>query len=191
LPLPEENDPTAVDPGEYPRFAVERRRDFTEVVTANTREHRYAVSVTWSGNLGSGTSGYRDYSRNYEIGSDGKPDIHGSADLAFRGDRSRWNPEELLVASLSACHKLWYLHLAAEAGVIVTAYVDRAEGVMELGRDGVGRFKSVVLRPTVTVAKGSDPERTRALHKPAHEKCFIANSVNFPVGCEPEIVVDG
>jgi len=92
------------------------------------------------------------------------------------------------VASLSACHKLWYLHLAAEAGIIVTAYVDRAEGVMEVGRDGAGRFKSVVLRPTVTVAAGGYAELARTLHKPAHEKCFIANSVNFPVECEPEIV---
>jgi organic hydroperoxide reductase OsmC/OhrA len=158
---------------------------------ANTREHRYAVSLTWNGNIGSGTSGYRDYSRSFEIGADGKPAIQGSADPAFRGDPSRWNPEELLVASLSACHKLWYLHLAAEAGIIVTAYADRAEGVMEVGRDGVGRFTSVVLHPTVTVAAGSDVGRARTLHKPAHEKCFIANSVNFPVGCEPEIVVAG
>jgi organic hydroperoxide reductase OsmC/OhrA len=158
---------------------------------ANSREHRYAVSLTWSGNLGSGTSGYRDYSRSYEIGADGKPAIQGSADPAFRGDRSRWNPEELLVASLSACHKLSYLYLAAEARIIVTAYVDRAEGVMEVGRDGVGRFKSAVLHPTVTVAAGSDVERARTLHKPAHEMCFIANSVNFPVECEPEIVVAG
>src|SRR5689334_17893072 len=123
---------------------------------ANTREHRYSVSVTWSGNLGSGTSGYRDYSRNYEIGAEGKAGIHGSADPAFRGDPARWNPEELLVASLSACHKLWYLHLAAEAGIIVTAYTDRAEGVMEVDRGGGGRFKSVVLRPTVTLETGSD-----------------------------------
>jgi organic hydroperoxide reductase OsmC/OhrA len=158
---------------------------------ATTRGHRYAVSVSWSGNLGSGTSGYRDYSRNHEIGADGKPVIQGSADPAFRGDPSRWNPEELLVASLSACHKLWYLHLAAEARIIVTSYTDRAEGVMEVGRDGAGRFKSVVLRPTVTVAKGSDVGRARALHKPAHEKCFIANSMNFPVECEPEIVAAG
>ena len=156
---------------------------------ANTREHRYAVSITWNGNLGTGTSGYRDYSRDYEIGSEGKSTIHGSADPAFRGDRSRWNPEELLVASLSACHKLWYLHLAAEAGIIVTAYADRAEGALEVGRDGVGQFKSVVLHPTVTVAPASDIERARTLHQPAHEKCFIANSVNFPVECEPEIVV--
>ena len=95
------------------------------------------------------------------------------------------------MASLSACHKLWYLHLAAEAGIIVTAYADRAEGVMEVGRDGVGRFKSVVLRPTVTVTAGSNVDRARSLHKPAHEKCFIANSVNFPVECEPEIVLAG
>jgi organic hydroperoxide reductase OsmC/OhrA len=158
---------------------------------ANTREHQYTVSLTWSGNLGSGTSGYRDYSRNYEIRVDGKPVICGSADPAFRGDRSRWNPEELLVASLSACHKLSYLYLAAEAGIIVTAYADRAEGIMEVGRDGAGRFKRVMLRPTVTVAAGTDVERARTLHKPAHEMCFIANSVNFPVECEPEIVTSG
>jgi organic hydroperoxide reductase OsmC/OhrA len=172
-------------------LAVDRQTVFTEAVMANTRGHRYQVSLTWSGNLGSGTAGYRDYSRDYEIGAEGKPAIHGSADPAFRGDRTRWNPEELLVASLSACHKLWYLHLASEAGIIVTAYADRAEGMMEVGRDGAGRFTSVVLRPTVTVAAGSDVERARALHKPAHEKCFIANSVNFPVECEPEIVTAG
>ena len=158
---------------------------------ANTREHRYAVSLTWNGNLGTGTSGYRDYSRNYEIVSESKPAIQGSADPAFRGDRSRWNPEELLVASLSACRKLSYLYLAAEAGIIVTAYADRAEGVMEVGRDGVGRFTSALLRPTVTVAAGSDVGLGRTLHKPAHEKCFIANSVNFPVKCEPNIVAAG
>jgi organic hydroperoxide reductase OsmC/OhrA len=162
-----------------------------EAVMANTREHRYTVFLTWTGNLGSGTSGYRDYSRDYEIGAEGKPVIHGSADPAFRGDHSRWNPEELLLASLSACHKLSYLYLAAEAGIIVTAYADRAEGLLEVARDGAGRFKSVVLRPIVTVAAGSDVDRARTLHQPAHEKCFIANSVNFPVECEPEIVSGG
>ena len=157
----------------------------------STREHRYAVSVTWTGNLGSGTSGYRDYSRDYEISAEGKPGINGSSDPAFRGDRSRWNPEELLLASLSACHKLWYLHLAAEAGIVVTGYSDRAEGVMETSPAGSGRFKRVVLHPVVTVTAGSDLDRARALHEAAHEKCFIANSVNFPVECEQEIVVAG
>ena len=157
---------------------------------ANTREHRYVVTVSWTGNRGSGTSGYRDYARDCEI-ADGKPAIPASADPAFRGDRSRWNPEELLVASLSACHKLSYLHLAAAAGIVVTAYTDRAEGVMELSPGGIGRFKSVVLHPAVTVKAGSDIERARALHERAHEMCFIANSVNFPVECEPEIKTKG
>ena len=155
------------------------------------REHRYQATITWTGNLGEGTVGYRAYSRDHEVSGKGKPVLPGSSDPAFRGDPKRWNPEELLVASLSACHKLWYLHLAAEAGIIVTAYADRAEGVMKVGRDGVGRFKSVVLHSTVTVAAGSDLGRARTLHKPAHEKCFIANSVNFPVECEPEIVAAG
>ena len=157
---------------------------------ATTREHRYVVSVNWTGNLGSGTSGYREYARDYEIAADAKPAIPGSADPAFRGDRSRWNPEELLVASLSACHKLSYLHLAAAAGIVVTAYADRAEGVMEITPAGVGRFKSVVLHPTVTVKPGSDFQRARTLHQSAHEMCFIANSVNFQVGCEPEIKME-
>jgi organic hydroperoxide reductase OsmC/OhrA len=156
---------------------------------SSAREHRYRISVSWSGNLGTGTSAYRAYSRDHEIGAEGKPIIPGSSDPAFRGDASRWNPEELLVASLSACHKLWYLHLAAEEGIIVTAYIDRAEGVMEERPDGSGRFARVVLRPAVTVTAGSDPERAKALHHAAHEKCFIANSVSFPVACEPEIVV--
>jgi organic hydroperoxide reductase OsmC/OhrA len=158
---------------------------------ANTREHRYVVTVSWTGNRGSGTSGYRDYVRDCEIAADGKPTIPGSADPAFRGEPSRWNPEELLVASLSACHKLSYLHLAAAAGIVVTAYTDRAEGVMELSPAGFGRFRSVVLHPMVTVKAGSDIGQARALHERAHEICFIANSVNFPVGCEPVIKTEG
>jgi organic hydroperoxide reductase OsmC/OhrA len=154
-----------------------------------SREHRHSITVGWSGNLGTGTSDYGAYSRDHEIGAKGKPNIHGSSDPAFRGDPSRWNPEELLVASLSACHMLWYLHLAADHQIIVTAYTDQAEGVMEERPDGSGRFMRVVLRPTVTVVTGSDTERAHALHHVAHEKCFVANSVNFPVACEPKVIV--
>jgi organic hydroperoxide reductase OsmC/OhrA len=153
------------------------------------RVHRYEVSIDWTGNLGSGTSDYRAYSRDHDIAAPGKATISGSSDPAFRGDPSRWNPEELLVASLSACHKLWYLHLASAAGIIVTGYADRAEGFMEETPDGSGRFTRAVLHPTVTVQAGADLQRAAALHRTAHEKCFIANSVNFPVECEPEIVV--
>src|SRR5215831_14827316 len=154
------------------------------------KTHHYDVTVTWTGNTGTGTSGYREYERRHEISASAqKPPIPGSSDPAFRGDPARWNPEELLVASLAACHKLWYLHLCAEAGIVVTAYVDHAEGVMEETGDGSGRFQSVILRPKVTVRSGSDLAKARALHDVAHSKCFIANSVNFPVNHVAEISV--
>ena len=149
------------------------------------RRHHYSVAVEWTGNRGTGTSGYRDYARDHVLRSAGKPDIAGSSDPAFRGDTARWNPEELLVAALSACHKLTYLHLCAVNGITVTAYADRATGVMTEAAEG-GAFESVTLRPQVTISAG-DPEKARALHADAHRQCYIASSVNFPVGCEPEI----
>ena len=160
------------------------------------RKHRYAVTVRWTGDAGTGTSGYRAYERAHEISvpdSDGggagggKPVIPGSSDPAFRGDPLRWNPEELLVASVSACHQLWYLHLCSDAGVIVTGYADEAEGIMEETPDGSGRFTGVMLRPKVTIARGSDPDLARSLHDLAHEKCFIANSVAFRIGHDPAV----
>jgi len=152
------------------------------------KAHRYTVTVKWTGNKGTGTSGYKAYERTHEISAGAlKPAIPGSSDPAFRGDAARWNPEELLVASLSTCHQLWYLHLCSDAGIIVTAYVDHPEGVMEESPDGSGNFKSVVLRPEVTVAAGTDLAKARELHQVAHAKCFIARSVNFPVEHEAKI----
>lgn len=153
------------------------------------KTHRYAVAVKWTGNTGTGTSGHRSYERRHEIFCEiaDKPPIAGSSDPAFRGEPTRWNPEELLVASLSACHQLWYLHLCADAGIVVLDYIDRAEGTMEENADGAGRFRSVILRPEVTVAPGSSIAKARQLHELAHAKCFIANSVNFPVEHEPRI----
>jgi organic hydroperoxide reductase OsmC/OhrA len=158
----------------------------------SAREHLYRVTVEWTGNTGSGTATYRGYERRHEISTPDstKPTIPGSSDPAFRGDRARWNPEELLVASLSACHKLWYLHLCAEAGVVVTEYVDHAEGTMREEATGAGEFTRVVLHPVVTVAPGTDLERATALHDDAHERCYIARSVNFPVEHEPELRVE-
>ena len=150
--------------------------------------HRYDVTVTWTGNTGQGTAGYRAYSRNHEAAAGGKT-LAGSSDPAFLGDAARWNPEELLVAALAACQKLWYLHLCADAGIIVTAYVDRASGEMQEDADGAGRFVRAVLRPEVTIAAGADTAKAMALHAAAHEKCFIARSVNFPVAIEPKITV--
>ena len=151
------------------------------------RRHRYQVRVEWTGNLGHGTRDYRSYSREHEISAAGKETLSGSADAAFRGDASRYNPEDLLVAALSACHMLWYLHLCAEAGVVVVDYTDEAAGVMEQTPDGGGRFREVVLRPAVRLAGGSDAALAAALHEQAHARCFIANSVNFPVRCEPDL----
>lgn len=153
--------------------------------------HRYSVTLEWTGNKGTGTATYGGYDRRHEIYADGeKPPIPGSSDPMFRGDPSRWNPEELFVASLSACHKLWYLHLCAISHVVVTAYVDHAEGEMEESIDGSGHFRRVVLHPEVTIAPGSDVEKARELHAAAHAKCFVANSVNFPVEQEPTIRVE-
>jgi organic hydroperoxide reductase OsmC/OhrA len=143
------------------------------------RKHQYSVNVMWTGNTGQGTANYRSYLRDHEINVPGKPSIPGSSDPKFRGNPNRYNPEELFLSALSTCHMLWYLHLCADAGIVVVFYEDRAEGVMEESSDGGGRFVRVTLRPLVRV-KGSI-EQAEALHQRAHELCFIANSVNFPV----------
>ena len=147
------------------------------------KTHAYQITTTWTGNTGAGTSDYRGYERAHEISAPNKPVIAGSSDAAFRGDATRYNPEELLVASLSACHMLWYLHLCAENGIVVMAYMDDARGTMAETENGSGHFTEVTLRPVVTIAAG-DGERAKHLHERAHELCYIANSMNFPVRCE-------
>jgi organic hydroperoxide reductase OsmC/OhrA len=156
---------------------------------ANTHHH-YKATTTWVGNLGKGTLDYKGYERNHDIAIPGKETLHCSSDPSFRGDKTRQNPEELLVASLSSCHMLWYLHLCAVNGVVVTAYVDEASGVMEETKDGSGRFLEVTLRPTVTVTKPEMISKANALHHEANKMCFIANSVNFPVRHEPVAKVE-
>lgn len=150
-------------------------------------EHNYSTTVVWTGNSGEGTRNYRAFSRDHEITCGNKPPIAGSADPAFLGDASRYNPEELLLSSLSACHMLWYLHLCADAGITVSNYVDDAEGRMIETKNGSGHFDKVTLKPIVNIAAGDDRELAKSLHDKAHSFCFIANSVNFEVGCEPEI----
>lgn len=154
-----------------------------------TTEHSYEISLQWTGNLGQGTSSYRAYGRDHEVHAAAKPFIVGSSDAAFRGDASRWSPEDLLVASLAQCHMLWYLHLAATAGIVVNAYSDTPIGTLSEEDDGAGRFREVLLRPKVTVARASMSERAASLHDNAEKMCFIARSVNFPVRHEPVTVV--
>ena len=153
------------------------------------REHQYRVITTWTGNLGTGTSDYRAYSRNHEIKILGKrAPLPGSADAAFRGDPARYTPEELLVASLSTCHMLWFLHLCADAGIVVTEYEDAASGTMAEHPDGSGEFTSVVLHPRAVITDRARIPDATSLHHRAHNLCFIARSVNFPVEHEPVIV---
>jgi organic hydroperoxide reductase OsmC/OhrA len=150
--------------------------------------HRYEMTVQWTGNTGSGTSSYRAYGRDHEIRGDGKPVIPGSSDPVFRGNAARWSPEELLVAALSQCHMLWYLHLCSTGGVVVTDYTDTPAGTMTMdATGGGGQFTEVVLRPAVTVADPSMADKALALHEEIGALCFIARSVNFPVRHEPTV----
>ena len=151
--------------------------------------HSYDISVAWTGNRGTGTSGYRAYGRDHEVTAEGRPALAASSDPQFRGDRARWNPELELVAALSQCHMLAYLHLCATAGVTVTGYTDDAHGTMAETDDGGGHFTEVVLRPRVAVASADMLETATRLHEEAHARCFIASSVNFPVRHEPVTAV--
>jgi len=154
------------------------------------KDHHYQVKTEWTGNRGSGTLDYRAYTRDHIISVAGKTDtIAGSSDPAFRGDSKRYNPEELFVSSLSACHMLWYLHLASVNGITVLEYVDKAEGTMAEDASGTGRFTSVTLKPHIVIAQIDKVDRARELHKEAGAKCFIANSVNVKLGYGGEIVV--
>src|SRR5664279_3470443 len=145
------------------------------------KNHHYKVDVTWTGNSGKGTSDYTAYERSHMISVNEKASIYGSSDTSFRGDKTKYNPEELFVASLSTCHMLWYLHLCSEAGVIVIDYADNATGIMQETEDGGGHFAEVTLHPTVVVRDKSMIEKANELHDKANKLCFIANSCNFPI----------
>ncbi len=153
-------------------------------------QHHYQVQVQWTGNRGTGTSSYRGYGRDHIIRGEGLPDLVGTADPTFHGDRDRWNPEQLLLAALTQCHMLSYLHLAVKNGITVTSYSDAAEGTLHLNRDGSGQFTEVVLHPHVVVSEKAHAEKAQTLHVPAHSVCFIARSVNFPVHHQPKTGVE-
>ena len=152
-------------------------------------QHQYTATIKWTGNKGTGTDHYRNYERSHEIIIENKIAIAGSSDPAFRGDGTKHNPEDLLIASLASCHMLWYLYVCAEAGVIVTSYIDHALGTMTETHNGGGRFTEVILNPIVTVTQDDMIAKANELHKKANELCFIANSVNFPVRHNPRAVI--
>jgi organic hydroperoxide reductase OsmC/OhrA len=154
---------------------------------AADKQHSYPIRMTWTGNTGQGTRTYAGYQRAHEYSVAGKPVIPGSSDPNFRGDATRYNPEELLVMSLSSCHMLWYLHLCADAKIVVLSYDDNATGTMVETEATGGHFTEVTLRPRVTIEAGSDVALATSLHERAHHLCYVANSVKFPVRCEPTI----
>jgi len=152
------------------------------------KEHHYALKIEWTGNLGTGTSDYRAYTRNHIISAENKPEIPGSSDPSFRGDKTRYNPEEMLVAALSTCHMLSYLHLCAVNKVIVLEYNDNATGTMKENPDGSGQLTETTLNPVVKVQDSSMNAKAQELHDQAEKLCFIARSVNFPVHHKPTVI---
>ena len=151
--------------------------------------HGYSITTTWTGNTGSGTAAYDTYERSHEFGSPGKPTIPGSSSPAYRGDDTRYNPEEMLLGAVSACHMLWYLHLCTDNGVVVTSYTDNATGELNMNPSGSGEFKSITLNPKIELAEGSSVELARSLHDDAGRMCFIARSLKCSIGYRPQISV--
>jgi organic hydroperoxide reductase OsmC/OhrA len=152
------------------------------------RQHNYSLTVKWTGNTGTGTSNYKEFERDHSIFVENKTEILGSSDPAFRGDKTKHNPEDLLLASISSCHMLWYLHLCAIEGIIVTDYIDNATGIMIETANGGGKFTEATLNPIVTITNILMTEKANELHKKANELCFVANSLNFPVYHKPTCV---
>lgn len=155
------------------------------------KAHQYKLTTVWTGNSGRGTSTYRGYERSVTVIAENKADILCTSDTAFNSDKTKHNPEELLLASISSCHLLWYLHLCADAGVVVTDYRDNASGTMIETADGGGHFTEVTLYPQITVTDESMIEKGMDLHKAANKLCYIANSCNFPIHHKPTIKTAG
>jgi len=154
------------------------------------KNHNYEIKIEWTGNEGNGTLNYKSYNRNHTISGKGKYNkILASSDPSFLGDKSRYNPEDLFLSSISACHMLWYLHLCSVNKIIVTGYVDNATGIMEETKDGSGKFKKVSLNPLVTIENEELSEKANELHYEANKMCYIANSCNFKIGHNPKTIV--
>lgn len=152
------------------------------------KQHTYPARVVWTGNRGEGTQHYKGYDRTWDLAVEGKPVVSCSNDPVLGGDPAKYNPEDMLIAALTSCHMLWYLHLSSNAGVTVVAYEDNPVGEGVMNPDASGNFTSATLHPKVTVVAGSDLEKARTLHGEVHKYCFIARSVNFPITIEPEII---
>lgn len=156
------------------------------------KKHNYQIKVKWTGNEGNGTLDYKSYNRNHEISSDGKYDgIIGSSDPSFLGDKTKYNPEDLFISSISACHMLWYLHLCSTNKIVVTEYIDNATGIMEETKNGSGKFTEITLNPSVKITNADLIKKANELHSNANKMCFIANSCNFKIKHNPKTTAEG
>lgn len=154
------------------------------------KKHNYEVKVEWTGNEGNGTLDYKSYNRNHTIIVNGKySEINGSSDPSFLGDKTRYNPEDLFLSSISSCHMLWYLHLCSVHKIIVTEYLDHATGVMQETENGSGKFTGVTLHPKVKITSLNMITKANQLHEEANKMCFIANSCNFKIEHKPHTSV--
>jgi organic hydroperoxide reductase OsmC/OhrA len=149
----------------------------------------YRARVIWEGNRGKGTADYASYGRGYRVLIADKPDLLGSANVAFRGERERHDPEDLFLTAVAACHMLAYLALCARNGVRVIEYEDAPRGQLVHDASGGGRFSEIVLRPVVTIGDAGHEQAAFALHETAHARCFIANSCSAPIRCNPTVRV--
>lgn len=152
--------------------------------------HSYDLQLTWTGNRGAGTYEYTAYDRKFTLSAINKPDILGSADPAFRGNKDRYNPEELMISSIASCHMLWYLHLAAANNLVIMDYKDNPSGTIEVKEFGLGRFIEVTLRPTVIIHNEDQSDLAVKLHDESHNKCIIADSFKFDIHIEPKIIIE-
>jgi organic hydroperoxide reductase OsmC/OhrA len=152
------------------------------------KSHSFRIAVTWTGAHHGTTESYASYSREFTISSDGKQNIVCSSDKIFRGDANLYNPEDLFISTISSCHLLWYLHLCADKKIHVLSYIDDATGNLQINQDGSGQFTEVTLHPNVIIDSNTDIPLAIQLHEEAHKKCFIANSVNFPVKYIPHVI---
>ncbi len=153
--------------------------------------HTFETTLAWPADAAQKLPPDPAFSRNSVLAAPGKPVIVASSPAVFGGDTARYNPEEMLMLSLSQCHLLTYLAIAAKKRMGILKYEDRVVGTLGMGASGKMQMVDVLLRPRVTVAKGTNLTDAHALHETAHASCFMANSVNFTVRNEPLIIEAG
>ena len=141
-------------------------------------EHKYQLKLNWTG--GSEIDAIQN-DRMYEVLIDRKPTIYGSADKPFFGDPEKYNPEDLLLAALSACHMMSFMYVCRKLGIKVYHYEDHATGLLKINQDGTGQFEFAELKPKVKADHMPDGMIFKELNSRAAKLCFIKRSINFTV----------